>query len=366
MFWLASNTLGIYGLDKFLDSIAEHTDKHEGLALSLGYASWIAAQFFVNKEVIIPIARRIKRKYERRRRTDKRVTLLDRLRVAGATASLVGILSMPSFQRSFNALEYDIKRGFNIVQTEVLHQEPKKNEKSLESLLPLETASYESDAYTGFLTRLLQYEDTIRKNASLNNIDKTLVKAVIYRESEGYTKKISPQGALGLMQILPKTAKTEFKISLRQAEQELRNPKRNIEYGTQYLSLLENYAADLVRSQKGNTKDETNTTKLVLASYNGGYGRLECLAKEYGPNWENIEKNASGIFNETCPYKDLRGKQKLPKETRNYVRSVLKAYAELNVREGSFPLLALYDATTQPIDQAVPIAFYSAQSDNKY
>ena len=109
LFWLATNALGAYGLNRALDEIAEHSDSHEGLTFSLTYASWIAGQFWLNKKLLIPTARKIKQKYQRRRRTEKKLNLLGKLRLAGATASLVAVLSSSSFQRTINAVEYDAR-----------------------------------------------------------------------------------------------------------------------------------------------------------------------------------------------------------------------------------------------------------------
>ncbi len=94
-------------------------------------------------------------------------------------------------------------------------------------------------------------------------------------ESNGNPKAVSPAGAQGLMQLMPRTA-AELGVI------DPFDPAQNIRAGTRYLSrLLDRY--------QGNQK-------LALAAYNWGMG--------------NLEKNPSG----------------LPKETRNYIVRVEKQY----------------------------------------
>ena len=80
-------------------------------------------------------------------------------------------------------------------------------------------------------------------------IDPALVHAVIGVESAYNARAVSPKGAVGLMQVIPDTAR-------RYGVEDLLNPRQNLNAGTQYLSyLMRVFDGDLT---------------LVLAAYNAG------------------------------------------------------------------------------------------------
>ncbi|VAW41840.1 hypothetical protein MNBD_DELTA04-1073 [hydrothermal vent metagenome] len=97
------------------------------------------------------------------------------------------------------------------------------------------------------------YDHHIRRAALSYSIDPLLLKAIIQTESDFNQYAVSRNGAQGLMQLMPKTAR----------DMRVRNPfdaAQNIDGGARYLkSLLNNYRGDLVRT---------------LAAYNAGPGRI--------------------------------------------------------------------------------------------
>ena len=112
------------------------------------------------------------------------------------------------------------------------------------------------------ITLPLRHDDIIRQQAAEKNLDPALIAAVIYAESRFVDQK-SSAGALGLMQITPKTAKgieaasggTTFVTS------DLSNPEINISYGSFYLRhLLDRYSGNEVAA---------------LAAYNAGIGNVD-------------------------------------------------------------------------------------------
>jgi len=84
-------------------------------------------------------------------------------------------------------------------------------------------------------------------------VDKSLVKAVIHAESGYNPNAVSPKGAQGLMQLMPKTAQG-LKVS------NSFDPKENIRGGIRYLRfLLDTFKGDV---------------SLALAAYNAGLSRV--------------------------------------------------------------------------------------------
>ena len=101
------------------------------------------------------------------------------------------------------------------------------------------------------------YKQTINDAAANHGIDPAFVRAVIHAESHFNPKAISKQGAQGLMQLMPATAKSlGVKNAFAAAE--------NIQGGVKHLArLLKKYRGDM---------------KLASAAYNAGEGAV----KKYG------------------------------------------------------------------------------------
>ena len=106
------------------------------------------------------------------------------------------------------------------------------------------------------------YYDIIKVNSRAFGLDPLWVAAIVKVES-GFSKNaVSDKGAVGLMQVMPDTAKDvcrKLKIGVPDTER-LKNPELNIRLGTFYL-------AELKETFKGDTV-------LVLAAYNGGQGSV--------------------------------------------------------------------------------------------
>jgi soluble lytic murein transglycosylase len=113
----------------------------------------------------------------------------------------------------------------------------------------------------------LEYEHMIRVHAGNHDLDPALLAAVVYVESRFDPNATSAAGAIGLMQLLPDTAKG---IALRTGGDrfvvaDLRNPEINIRYGSWYL--------DHLREQYGDTS-------VALAAYHAGPGNVDHWREE--------------------------------------------------------------------------------------
>jgi soluble lytic murein transglycosylase-like protein len=102
--------------------------------------------------------------------------------------------------------------------------------------------------------RARSYDDLITEHSRSNNVRPALVRAVMQVESGFNPYARSPKGAMGLMQLMPATAK---QYGVRNAF----NPAENVRAGVAYLrGLLDRYE---------------NNEELALAAYNAGPGAVD-------------------------------------------------------------------------------------------
>jgi soluble lytic murein transglycosylase len=108
----------------------------------------------------------------------------------------------------------------------------------------------------------LRYDHIVTGHARNYELDAALLAAVIYRESKFEADAKSDSGAIGLMQLLPDTAKgialntggSRFRVD------DLYDPEINVRYGSFYLRrLLRKY----------------EDTRLALAAYNAGQANVD-------------------------------------------------------------------------------------------
>jgi len=99
-----------------------------------------------------------------------------------------------------------------------------------------------------------EYRNIVEEKAKKHNVDPKLVKAVIKAESNWNPRAVSNKGAVGMMQLMPKTA-NDLGVGNRF------NPEENIEGGVKYLRYL-------IDKFNGNLT-------LALAAYNAGPARVE-------------------------------------------------------------------------------------------
>lgn len=124
------------------------------------------------------------------------------------------------------------------------------------------------------------YDSLIRLHADSVGLDWHLLAAVMYQESRFHIEARSPRGAMGLMQMMPKTAEN-YGVT------DPLDPDMNIRAGALALT-------SLLRRYRSLTDDKIERYKYALAGYNAGIGRIDdCLnlARQLGvdtSSWDNI------------------------------------------------------------------------------
>src|ERR1035437_4175122 len=95
----------------------------------------------------------------------------------------------------------------------------------------------------------LPFADMVTAAATEQKLDPALLHAIIHVESRHNTSAVSPKGAIGLMQVLPETAR-------RMGVASISTPEGNINAGARYMRFLLNIFG--------------NDVSLALAAYNAG------------------------------------------------------------------------------------------------
>ncbi len=98
-------------------------------------------------------------------------------------------------------------------------------------------------------------------------VDYEMVKAVIQTESDWNHKAVSTSGAIGLMQVLPSTAMSEFKTP----EKDLYDPYVNVTVGIKYLSKLDSHFDDLESTLTAYSHGPTATKKYSPTYVNNNF-----------------------------------------------------------------------------------------------
>jgi len=138
------------------------------------------------------------------------------------------------------------------------------------------------------------HDDIVKSSSKQTGVDANLIWAIMKSESAFRKNVVSKAGAIGLMQLMPTTAKLMSK-NMNKNFADLYSPKDNIEIGTYYLSKL-------IKMFKGNIH-------AAIASYNAGEDVVSI--------WMKKAKMMNGDeWIEEIPYS----------ETNTYVKKVMSGY----------------------------------------
>lgn len=141
----------------------------------------------------------------------------------------------------------------------------------------------------------MKYSEHINQLSSEFNIDGAIIASVANVESNFDENALSNKGAIGIMQLMPSTAKwLAEKLNTGFSEDKLYDGEYNLMLGSYYLSYLIDYFQD---------------EKLGICAYNAGQGNVSSWLK-------NEEYSKDGQSLDVIPFE----------ETRNYCNKVFKNY----------------------------------------
>jgi len=155
-----------------------------------------------------------------------------------------------------------------------------------------------------------RFEDTVqffKKYADMYDFDWLLLAALAYQESTIDQNKRSPVGAIGVMQILPTTARDK-NINIPDIEK----IEANIHAGTKYLRFMMN------RYFNDPGIDKLNRALLTFAAYNAGPAKISKLRKEA----ESMNLNPNIWFKNV----EIVAAKRIGRETVQYVNNIFKYY----------------------------------------
>ena len=200
------------------------------------------------------------------------------LTAAPATAEIIVLtsgrtISVKAHRFEGNSIVLTLRNGGEVTCDKTIIDKVLPDEVPYPEPAVAEQAADDSDTEPTDVLESTPYGEIIAAVSEAHGVDPMLVRALIQVESNYRPRARSPKGAMGLMQLMPSTAR-EYKV---------RNPfdpKANIEAGIKHLkSLIDRFAGKV---------------ELGLAAYNAGEGAVK-------------------KFNGVPPYR----------ETRNYVSKIL-------------------------------------------
>jgi len=170
------------------------------------------------------------------------------------------------------------------------------------------------------------YDYILRRVAAQQGHDWRLLAAMAFSESRFHPLAVSPRGARGLMQVLPRVAQ-HYNVN----EEELMEPETNVRVAD---SLL----CDIRRSLRfaAGTPEEDRLS-IILACYNAGLGRVGAVRSMIADNgddpdsWDDVERylRSKGDMAPDSVYGDIPGN-----ETANYVDEVMYKYGVYRRKTG--------------------------------
>ena len=177
----------------------------------------------------------------------------------------------------------------------------------------------ESGYFTSETGTISDYDDLLQRNAAKIGWDWRLLAAQTYQESKFKPRARSWAGAMGLLQLMPPTAR-EFGVT------DAYDPENNVAGAVRFIQWLTNYWDDII-------EDPVERQKFIIASYNTGHGHVEDarrLTRKYGGSdqaWDDVavwllKKSEARYYQDpVVKYGFARGLEPV-----EYVRKILDRY----------------------------------------
>jgi membrane-bound lytic murein transglycosylase F len=188
----------------------------------------------------------------------------------------------------------------------------------------VDRAGYRERVASEYLTsetgRLSAFDDLLRRYAAELGWDWRLLASQAYQESEFNPNAVSWAGAVGLMQLMPPTARSV-------GVTDSRDPEQNVRGAVTFLRDLRSYWTERIR-------DDDQRLRFILAAYNVGPGHVEDarrLTEKHGGDpdvWEDVahwllQKSRREVYTDpVVRYGFARGLEPV-----TYVEHILERYA---------------------------------------
>lgn len=190
---------------------------------------------------------------------------------------------------------------------------------------PRVKATHKGILYVQKSAKYADLRKSMRQAADKYGVDYELIQAVVAAESGFDAQAVSHRGAVGLMQVLPSTAKyLGVKASAdRSVGQRLLNPHTNVMTGARYLRYLSRIFDDRI--------------ELVVAAYNAGEGTVRRSGNAI-PKYRETQRYVTKVLSLYSALKPAAGmtdvKTLVARSTRGYDKKRAARQPELVVRNG--------------------------------
>jgi membrane-bound lytic murein transglycosylase MltF len=164
------------------------------------------------------------------------------------------------------------------------------------------------------MRRFAEYVGYFKKYAAEYKFDYLMIVALAYQESKLDQSRKSQNGAVGIMQVIPKFAAAK-PINVT----DVRKADKNILAGVR---ILNNYAVNYFNDP---AMDELNKTLFTFASYNAGPNRIKGLQKKAQSEGLNPNKWFGNV--------ELEAAQEIGEETVTFVGNIYKYYVAYKLAE---------------------------------
>ncbi|MEM4390088.1 MAG: transglycosylase SLT domain-containing protein [Candidatus Micrarchaeia archaeon] len=304
--WLIGNAAYIYGADKLLNFVFEHANSHGSLAKLITYAGLIMGWPYVNKHLIVPVAKRVKKFHEERISQNREATALSWVRTASQLGIVLALYNLLSFGKTLNNFKYDGLRMLRAFESEERKDQQKIEEEKVASITPakleaevpksissVDIRAINRHSYYGRFLRAYRWHRILRKVEKEFNLPYGILSALAMRESHGdpLALNANDDGGAGMFMFQPGTAR-RFGLKI-WGDSNATGRDRN--YGLRLRELVESLNWDYGKLSKVDERFDVEKSARAAAKY------LREAYRQYG-SWDA----ALSAYNCGTPCKNFR------------------------------------------------------------